>query len=287
MGFDVSYHPISPAQIANWYIESLASDEHAAAICDQAGMHELYKQKFMDYLPRFRETVGSGRSFDKTHGYYIAVTQGFFGRFHYVRGAMLSQLGDVMLPYTSPWSEVLPELVQNMRCDSRIVENYSSGVYVPPAQVGRLLVDATSDSTVKAALAQEFPGEHFNILITALREAEQQSLGLLEATEVIEPNPTDLESTHCVANLFNCDTAGPLLYQKTVQEQFASMGMTPEVLADDVERMNVTVDADTGEVTMGPSPTRTGPADEGVTDAGAADDEDPGGGFFSRFRRTK
>lgn len=283
MGYDVTYHPISPEQMRLWYVTSLGSDAHAELICDQAGIQDLYKQKFLEYLPEFRANTEDGtESFDKTHAFYLAVTQGFFAKYHYVRGAMLSQLGDVIAPYTEPWTQVLPELVGDMPCENRIVENYSGGVYVPPAQVERLLEDRHTDPALQAALERVFPGEHLGILLTALHDANEVGLGLLEATDLIEPNPLDLQSTHCLSNLFNCDTAGPLLYQRTAQAQLAALEVANGGTLESVERIHVTTNPETGEVTVNPSPVRTGPDEEPAPEAGSKTT-----GFRARFRRGK
>ena len=270
--------------MTEWYSASLASDDHASTLCDQAGIPELYKQKFLDYLPRFRDAQHSDQTFDKTHGFYIAVTQGFFGRFHYVRGAMLSQIGSAIDPYTVPWTDVLPELLGSMKADNRIVENYSSGVYIAASRVAQLLVDIRTDPTLQAALAPIFPGEHLSILVTALHEAEQLGVGVLEATEIIEPNPLDLESTFCLTNLFNCDTAGPMLYRQTTHEQMGGIDLAALMASGKVDRIKMDVDLETGTVTSSPAPTRTGPAERAPTPATG---QKPRRGLFGRLRGSK
>lgn len=43
--------------------------------------------------------------------------------------------------------------------------------------------------------------------------------GILEATEVIEPNIKDLNNSSSYSNLLHCDIEGPLLFQQETMKQ--------------------------------------------------------------------
>ncbi len=49
--------------------------------------------------------------------------------------------------------------------------------------------------------------------------ARELGVGLLEATEVVELNPIDLNKSESFSNLFNCDTQGALIYAEIAAQQ--------------------------------------------------------------------
>ena len=87
MGYDVSFHPISPEEMREWYFTPLSwvqqgQEEKVLALAAQHGMEDFYAEKYLDTL-----RVGAGTEpdelFDKSHGFYIAVIQGFFRDYYY------------------------------------------------------------------------------------------------------------------------------------------------------------------------------------------------------------
>ena len=82
MGYDVSFHPISPEEIREWYVTPLTwvqqgEEEKVLAFAAQHGMEDFYAEKYLNTLRVGVETE-SAELFDKSHGFYIAVIQGFF-----------------------------------------------------------------------------------------------------------------------------------------------------------------------------------------------------------------
>ena len=82
MGYDVSFHPISPDEIQEWYFTPLTwiqqgQEEKVLALAAQHGIEDFYAEKYLDTLRVGAETE-SDELFDKSHGFYIAVVQGFF-----------------------------------------------------------------------------------------------------------------------------------------------------------------------------------------------------------------
>ena len=82
MGYDVSFHPISPAEMREWYFTPLEwvkqrQEEKVLALAAQHGMEDFYAEKYLNTLRVGAETE-AGELFDKSHGFYIAVIQGFF-----------------------------------------------------------------------------------------------------------------------------------------------------------------------------------------------------------------
>lgn len=82
MGYDVSYHPISPAQMKLWYFDRLNDPDFSQgeAIGKKAGMKDFYIEKYKETLRAAQETDPQA-CFDLSHSYYLAVVQGFFPPF--------------------------------------------------------------------------------------------------------------------------------------------------------------------------------------------------------------
>ena len=83
MGYDVSFHPISPEEMREWYFTPLTwiqqgQEEKVLALAAQHGMEDFYAEKYLNTLRVGAETE-SNELFDKSHGFYIAVIQGFSG----------------------------------------------------------------------------------------------------------------------------------------------------------------------------------------------------------------
>ena len=66
-------------------------------------MEDFYAEKYLDTLRVGAETAPD-ELFDKSHGFYIAVVQGFFRDYYYTRGSAFSFL-----------VEQKPELGRNLR----------------------------------------------------------------------------------------------------------------------------------------------------------------------------
>ena len=62
-------------------------------------------------------------------------------------------------------------------------------------------------------------GKNLPAFLDALNYACELEIGLLEATEVVEPNPLDLNKSSSYSNLFNCDTKGAIIYAQTAVQQ--------------------------------------------------------------------
>lgn len=90
MGYDITFHPISEAQMDAWYfslLDSLAKGDTSRleAVAEEAGMDPFYINKYRDLMKYAAGTPPSER-FETTHGFYMAVVQGFFRKHYYVAG---------------------------------------------------------------------------------------------------------------------------------------------------------------------------------------------------------
>lgn len=110
MGYDVSFHPISPEEMREWYFTPLTwiqqgQEEKVLALAAQHGMEDFYTEKYLNTLRVGAETE-SNELFDKSHGFYIAVVQGFFRDYYYTRGSGFSFLLEEKPEYAryfTPW----------------------------------------------------------------------------------------------------------------------------------------------------------------------------------------
>jgi hypothetical protein len=214
MGFDISYHPIRKDEIDKWYFDMLEDETALDRLTEKHGMDGIYVKKYRDTLAVGRQ-ANHADYFDKTHGFYIAVMQGFFQTYYYTRGSAFSFLLDEhpeFERYTQSWQELAGDRVKGP-VHNRITENYSSGVYIPADQVVKLLADYRQDSVVSDRL-NAFYTHNLVVFLKALERAKELGAGLLEATEVVEPNPFDLNKSVSYSNLFHCDTEGALLYRE-------------------------------------------------------------------------
>ena len=228
MGYDISYHAIGKDEISQWYFKPLklaqkGDFEAISKIAREAGMDEFYVEKYAD---GFRSALQYGTQgiFNKTHGFHLAVAQGYFREYFYTRGTAFSFLAEQsskFKTYISDWREVLPaEFLAEFSGEihNGIVENYCCGAYLSATSVQKLLHDYEAGGEVKSAV-DEFYAQNLPVFLKALNLARELGVGLLEATEVVEPNPIDLNKSESFSNLFNCDTQGALIYAEIAAQQ--------------------------------------------------------------------
>ena len=227
MGYDVSFHPISPDEIQEWYFTPLTwiqqgQEEKVLALAAQYGIEDFYAEKYLDTL-RVGEKTEPDELFDKSHGFYIAVIQGFFREYYYTRGSAFSFLLEEKPDYAryfTPWAQVVPTAFPNP-AENRIVENYCSGVYLSPNQVMQLLKDIEQDPKVCEDLERIWSNGQIAVLKKALSAAAELGAGLLEATEVVEPNPIYPNESSSYSNLYHCNRDGVYLYMNLAMQQLA------------------------------------------------------------------
>ena len=212
MGYDITFHPISEAQIDAWYfslLDSLAKGDTSRleAVAEDAGMDPFYINKYRDLMKYAAGTPPSER-FETTHGFYMAVVQGFFRKHYYVRGTAVSFMAEeypMMERYITPWKDILPEGILPP-AQQGIVENYSAGVYLSAEQVKELLSDYEGNKEVREAVDDYFM---------------ENGAVLLEATDVVEVEPLDLKKTTSYSDLNQCDPEGAFIYQKVARAQIS------------------------------------------------------------------
>lgn len=243
MGYDISYHPVTETEMHEWYFglnfSDIARTDFSAinAIAEKYGIEDFYRQKYIEILEVALNTKPED-AFELSHGYYMAVVQGLFRKYFYTRGSAFSfliQEHPHFRSYTKPWQEILSRTYPNTIYNS-LHGNYSSGVYIPADKAAQLLNDYQTNTSVRQALDNFYSHKRIHVFIDALQTAVQNKQGLLEATEVIEPNPLDLENTVCYSNLFNCDMAGAYLYREAAMEQLREIEQREKLPEGEIAR---------------------------------------------------
>lgn len=234
MGWDISYHPISEKQINEWYFDVLDNQELIEKLSTENKIEDFYKEKYKETINVGLETK-TDDVFDKSHGYYVAVIQGFFQKFFYTRGSALSfSENQLFKEYYKEWREIVSSEKLTKNVNNQIIENYCSGVYIPNNKVVDLLNDYEKKPEIRKELDNLFSHNRIKVFLKALNFAKENGLGLLEATEVIEPNPMDLNNSSCYSNLYNCDPEGAMLYQQAAMEQIAEIEKSQNLNAGEI-----------------------------------------------------
>lgn len=87
----------------------------------------------------------------------------------------------------------------------------------------QLRSDYRVDAMLRDRMDDVFSHGCLAIFWSAVDDAIEKGCGLLEAAEVVEPNPMDLSASRCASNLFHCNREAVLPYAASVQEQIAGM----------------------------------------------------------------
>ena len=146
-----------------------------------------------------------------------------FSGCYYTRGSAFSFLVEEKPGYAryfTPWAQVTPTIFPNP-AEDRIIENYCSGVYLSPKQVTQLLEDMEQDPNVLEDLEGLWSNGQLAVLKKALTAAAELGVGLLEATEVVEPDPIRPNESTSYSDLYHCDRDGVFLYIDAVCDQLA------------------------------------------------------------------
>lgn len=199
MGYDISFHPISPKEMQEWYFVPLTwvqqgQEEKVRAFAAQQGMEDFYAEKYLNTL---RVGAGTGSAFS-----FLVDEKPEYAR------------------YFTPWEQVVPAAFSNPT-ENRIIENYCSGVYLSPDQAAQLLRDLEQNKKVLEDLEELWCDGQLAVLKKALTAAVELGVGLLEATEVVEPNPIAPNESTSYSNLYHCDRDGVYLYIDMAIRQIA------------------------------------------------------------------
>ena len=280
MGFDITYHAIRRDEMERCFFAPMkALKEGDSSVAErfaeayQAEHESFYGEKYLDIMKTVA-TWDIRRASEKGILYGMAVVSGFFTEYQYVRGSAYSFLIEEhpeMKRYCSPWKSFVPEWIPEPDHDI-LSENYAAGIYMAPEQVKSLLRDYEGDAGVRNCL-ETFFGDNLAVFLTSLRQASELESGLMEAAEVMEVNPFDLNKSTCYSDIRLCDPQGAFIYQKVAIEQVkAASGMEAEEIIEKVkyEKRHYDIPAEETEA-----------AEEAAREPEKATEKKPG--FFARL----
>lgn len=226
MGFDISYHPIRQDQMNLWFFQPLKALQNGDDSVIQDIIQKQPETFFAEKYSYVLQSIVNQLDLPAEKGllYGMAVISGLFTRYQYIRGTAYSFLLEKhpeMEKYCSPWSSFLPDWVK-APVHSRIEENYSSGIYMNPDQVKALLSDYENDETIHEIL-KDFFATNLEVFLLALQEASDTNSGLMEATEIIEVDPFDINKSTCYSDIRFCDPKGTYVYHDVAIAQFKEL----------------------------------------------------------------
>lgn len=213
MGFDITYHPIREQEIQEWYFDAVQDISLIEKLAVDYHINAFYKDKYEDILLMAQE-IKPAEFFGSCHGRYISVIQGFFRTYFYTRDSAFSFLIDrypEFEKYTKDWADMIPHPIKNP-VKNKITENYSSGVFIPADQVTRLLSGYYTDEVLRKVLNDFYSNGRISIFIKALEFSTKNGMGMLEATEVVEPNAFEFNNSLYYSDSSHCDQEGVFLY---------------------------------------------------------------------------
>jgi hypothetical protein len=227
MGWDITYHPFAQRDVVDVYFKGIEDPNHWKAVSDRFGLDPANAEELRECLSQ-AASIPREMPFNKGHAYMMAMVAGYLRKYWYVRGGVFSFLigrSPTFVRYTQDWTTLVPSAYVADEFRTGINQNFCGGVFLSPEGLQRLKDDYRSDATVASALDEQFSHGRLPIFWKAVDFALEHNLGLIEAAEVVAPNPFDLNTTKCASNLMNCDIEGALLYAKTAHEQLLERGI--------------------------------------------------------------
>jgi hypothetical protein len=223
MGWDVSYHPIREQEVLDFYFQVLEQPEKINDVLQEFNLGEAAVRKL---YPVYETgySITADEPFNQTHGFFIAVVFGICRKYWYTRGASFSFLLEKspdFASYCKPWKSFIPEQFQGYIISDDITANYCSGCILSHADLIRFRADVQRHDDLNQVLQEVFSHGRLPVFMKAVDYAIEHQFDLLEATDVVVPDPFDLSKTETHSDFANCDLEGILLYQEAAREQLA------------------------------------------------------------------
>ncbi|WP_447945353.1 hypothetical protein [Stenotrophomonas indicatrix] len=228
MGWDITYHPIADCEIRDIYFRALEDPTLVSELQQRFQIHPFYVEQLQERLEEAR-TFGLEVPFEKGHALYLAIVAGHLRRYHYLRGSALSFFIDdpIVARYFADWRELVPPAWRDAAAGNHLQENYGGGVFITHGRLRQLRADYALDADLSSRLDELFSDGRLAVFWSVVDDAIANGCGLLEATEVVEPNPMKLEVSTSLSNLLNCSKDGALLYAQAAATQLAGFLADP------------------------------------------------------------
>ncbi|MFK7049254.1 MULTISPECIES: hypothetical protein [Flavobacterium] len=210
-----SYHPISEKEINEWYcdlkFQSILDHVYYEIVKNgrRFNLKEESLKSYVEIMKMAAKNAQSKNNFDEAHAYNIALVQGLFRKYFYLKDFSFSKLIDkksYFERYTKKWQEIVKqEKDRLLKVNNKISGEKSGGIYIPYNKVIELLQDYAKKGSVQDDL-NAFFGERITIFLSSLEYAKSNNLGILEAAGII--NKDFLVSSNEVSDIIigNCDT---------------------------------------------------------------------------------
>jgi hypothetical protein len=201
MGFDVTFHPVSVADLQH-FVFDLAGDGALAGPRSKELTSAPAKQRevavgVLARLPDFVEEVKADGDFAMSIAFAAAAVAGYRHPYWYARGSAMSFMAAEHPPLARLFSS-LPTLAKGpvaaLEDDAfaLLTENYSASGVVLPGKVAALekllaLLAKAGPGKKPGPLFEVFDAQGYDSLQRAIGYALEHGLGLLEATDLVVP----------------------------------------------------------------------------------------------------
>lgn len=224
MGWDISYHPINPEEILAWYFQGLQDPYQVERLIQTFAVDDFNADKMQQLFAEGRKIPLQevSEDFESTHGFFVAIVSSFLRDYTYLRGAAFSFVLESFpeaRQYTTDWQTLVPPAWRQLPFANGLTGNYNVGVYLSPENLRHLQADYEIRPDLRAAVDQVFGEGTRELFWQTIDAALREDRGLLEATEVIEPNPQNLEASTGFGDLEHCRREGLQLYADIAHRQ--------------------------------------------------------------------
>lgn len=225
MSLDVTYHPFAAAEVRDVYFDGLA-DAHALLprLAERFGLAAEQLQGLQTCFDEAR-TFPADALFNRTHGMMMAIVAGYLRPYWYLRGGAFSFLledAPVFADYITDWRSLTPDWVRHADSPG-LAGHHSCGVFIDRDGLRRLRADHAAGGTVAHHLDTVFSDGRLDVFWKAADYAIAEGLGLIEAVDVLIPNPFDVKDVRCGSWLANCNGEGAMLYAAAARERLRQM----------------------------------------------------------------
>lgn len=228
MGWDITYHAFSPDEVKSVYFRGVQTPDHGRQVAADFNLDETDARELCECFAQAAQ-FGADTPFSKGHAFAMAAVAGYLRKYWYLRGSAFSFLIDehpAFSRYTLDWRNLIPTKFVTPDFQGVIIENYCGGVFLGPDGLRQLQADYLSDEVVKAHMDEFFSHGRLAVFWKAVEFAIEHNLGLIEATDLVVPNPLDLSRTQCISNLGNCEIEGAHLYVQAMAEQLREISQS-------------------------------------------------------------
>ncbi|HEF4751403.1 hypothetical protein [Burkholderia multivorans] len=219
MGFDISYHPMREAEIQTCFFDLRRNRTARAEIFDRFQL-DARSRCAVDQL---LDIEFEDSTFNNNLGFCLAAVAGYYRKYWYLRGGACSFVIEKFpefARYTRSRSELIPPGLLG-EWEDTLSANYQVGCYLSEAGVVALLSNLDRRPSV-VMMDETFSHGRLAVFRQALAYAAEHHTGLIEASEIIEPNPFNLSASGFATKADHCEMEGIALYMAAAGEHIGT-----------------------------------------------------------------